>query len=326
MKSLCALLIGLLSFNLVQAKEGSFSVKQWTERNPSLAPLVSEWLRLETSLFDSSRSKDRTTMQKARELFAAGKMNESLALYNQIEKGSDYWLEAVEEKAWIFHREKEFDKALAQSKTLLSQAFVPVVGPEPFFLQSLTNLKICDYKAILETHQLFKNSQRQRIQDLKDLAQSGNNSALLSVITKADAFPLSFTSVGEESKSLPRQFYRDREFQKALLNYKLAEAAKNSSAQGLAMTRMQNRLKALAQAENEEIYKIVQKLNLIEVETIQRLHADRDLDQKSYQKGHFADTNSDQMIFPDDGHPWLDELDKYQVRVNSCPQNIRRKM
>lgn len=93
-----------------------------------------------------------------------------------------------------------------------------------------------------------------------------------------------------------------------------------------AMTRLQKRLQVLARRENDENFKMLQKLNLIEVETIQRVHADLHADPNTYKKGQFADINQDQLEFPDDGNPWMDELDKYQTRVNSCPRNVRRKM
>ena len=166
------------------------------------------------------------------------------------------------------------------------------------------------------------------------------------VIERADAFPLSFQEVGEPAKNLPRLFYRDQKLQVDLLQVKLTSAleglsdfastkltdafsktlAQYKQAAASAKQDLQERVKALAQTETDENFKIVQKLNLIEIETIQRIHADRELDKNSYTKGKFKQASVDDMVFPDDGQPWMDELDKYQVRVNSCPQDLRRKM
>jgi hypothetical protein len=282
------------------------------------------------------------TLTKARLLFQQGKFVDALEQYDQIERGTDHWLEVVEERGWAYHRQKEFQKALAQTKTLLSQAFLPVIGSEPFFLQSLSQLKICDYKGILETHKLYKESQRQRLLDIKSLVETGDHPALQRVQAKAQFFPLRFTDVGEEAKFLPRLFYRDIAVQKALLEIKLSQASlenlqsRTSAPAGLAselqklqaraQLNLKARMKILGEIESTENFKMVQKLNLIEVETIQRIHADQKLNPDAYSKGHFAKVDDDQLIFPDDGHPWVDELDKYQVKVNSCPQNIRRKM
>jgi hypothetical protein len=263
-------------------------------------------------------------MLKARKLFEAGKFSEALKEYDKVPRGSDQWLEAVEEKGWAYHRQKDYQKALAQTKTLLSQAFLPVIGSEPFFLQSLSQLKICDYKSILETHELFKTSQRQRIQDIQNLAKTGESPAVQSLTTKALTFPLTFPQVGEESKALPRQFYRDVQIQKSLMTIQNPKAAQKAIQQ--ARQSLKSRMKLLAENEVEENFKMVQKLNLIEVETIQRIHADQELAKDSFKKGQFKQASTDELVFPDDGHPWIDELDKYEVRVNSCPENIRRKM
>lgn len=168
---------------------------------------------------------------------------------------------------------------------------------------------------------------------MQALAGSGDSPAVQSLITKVQTFPLSFTEVGEEAKALPRLFHRDLPLQKALMAYKMAEASLKVTASS-EMTKLmkssakaiQSRMRQLAETEVQENFKMVQKLNLIEVETIQRIHADQKMAQDSFNKGEFAEVSTDQMVFPDDGHPWIDELDKYEVRVNRCPENIRRKM
>ncbi|MBX2996452.1 MAG: hypothetical protein KF681_16645 [Bdellovibrionaceae bacterium] len=290
------------------------------------------------------KSAPRAAMNEARALYGKGQFEQALAKYNEVPRGSDLWLEAVEEKGWAYHREKDFEKALAQTKTLLSNPFLSIVGSEPFFLQSLSQLKICDYKGILETHKLFKESQRQRLVELQGLSETGKSEALAKLIEKNDQFPLSFENVGESVKSMPRLFYKDLKFQQAVLELKMAKAAipvlenaKLNKKQKSVLTRLQKiaadgqaraeaRLKELALRENDQNFKMLQKLNLIEVETIQRIHADREMDRESFRKGQFAKAGDDQLVFPDDGRPWIDELDKYQVKVNSCPQNIRRRM
>lgn len=336
------------------ALAGSFSVKAWSEdlkktldSDPAKitrALDTKKWQSLQTKALQSSKSKDSKIMKRARKLFEAEKFTKALSEYEKIPRGNDHWLEAVEEKGWVYHRQKKYQKALAQTKTLLSQAFTPIIGSEPFFLQSLSQLKICDYKGILETHQAFKETQRQRLIDLRELSATGQSPAVVSLISKVDEFPLNFTAVGEEAKSLPRLFHRDIALQKALMSLKMSQFAleeierrqtvkvsqKSIDALKHTFKKAQNdlktRMKALADIENEENFKMVQKLNLIEVETIQRIHADQELDQDSFKKGEFTQVTANQMVFPDDGHPWIDELDKYEVRVNSCPGNIRRKM
>ena len=303
------------------------SVKTWSKSYDaaSNSKKAIDFASLEKNIFNEKNS-DLQNIKKARELFAKGQFDAAISAYDQVPKGSSYWLEAIEEKGWAYHRKGDFEKALAQTKTLLSDQFLPIVGTEAFFLQTLSQLKICDYKGVLETNQLFKDSQRARLVAIQDLSKKGQNAALLNVIEKTDSFPMTLTQVGEDLKTLPSLFYRDVEFQKALLEMKLNKVAGREILVSQSMTRLQNRIKTLARQETADNSKILQKLNLIEVETIQRIHSDLHVDKNSYQKGEFAKVDADQLVFPDDGRPWMDELDKYQVKVNSCPRNIRRKM
>lgn len=306
--------------------------------------------KLQKDALTPAATAERKNMQEARELYAARKFDEAIAKYNQIEKGSDYWLESVEEKGWAYHLKGDFEKSLAQTKTLLSQPLVQVVGSEPFFLQDLSNLKICDYKSIFSTDQEYKDTQKQRVSAIEQLATKGSSEAMMTVVTKAESFPLTFDQVGQETKSLPRLFYRDLEVQKRLMQMKLTdrgsallqermnsandaekarlskvvELLKKSNAQATAAYKA--RMQTLAKTEDKQNRMMLQKLGLIEVETIERMHADKEMNHKDYSKGNFSKVTTDQLVFPDDGNPWMDELDKYEVSANACPKNVRRKM
>lgn len=341
-----------LGSGFAQARDVKFSVEEWAQQvqNSMAAKDSKEISRLlnlksiEEKALERSDSADRRAMEKGRELFSQNKFNEAIAAYNQVSKDSDFWLESIEEKAWSYVRLNELNKALAQTKTLMSPVFNSVVGTEPFFLQSLANLKICDYKGVLETHRLFKDSQRARIKEMQNLADHGTSATLDSAVSKIKTIPVRISDLGNDVKLLPRLFYRDREFLKDVLRIKMADAAlpvlkANASDktvskaisqleanQKTARIGLQERMKHLAQTETNENFKMLQKLNLIEVETIQRVHIDQGADKKAYEKSEGTKAGAYDLVFEDDGHPWIDELDKYQVQTNSCPQNIRRKM
>ena len=93
---------------------------------------------------------------EARKAFDKAQYSRALSLYNEIPKSANDWLPAVEERGWSYFRQDDFEKALAQTKTLLSPQFIEIIDTEAFFLQSLSQLRICDYEGILETHRLFK--------------------------------------------------------------------------------------------------------------------------------------------------------------------------
>jgi hypothetical protein len=285
---------------------------------------------------------NKALMQKARDLYAKGNYDEARMAYNEVSKSSGYWLQAVEERAWSYFRQDQFDNALAQTKTLLSIQFSDFVNPEAYFLQALTQLKTCDYKDLFATNSMFKEKQKARLVEIQNLSESGMNEAFKNVIIAANSFPMKFADAGSNANHLPHLFYKDIELQRQLMRYKLSERALSvlksnadvpsvlqdsfEKTRNEASVALKSRMKKLAQQETEDSFKIVQKINLVEVEAIQRLHVDVDLDKKLFKKDKFKDTNSDQLVFVDDGRPWIDELDKYEVRSKACPQNIRRKM
>lgn len=356
MKSLTAFLV-TTAISVSAFADNSLSVKAWalklenSLKSGSAAEVTRQLdlTKIENDVLALRDVKERQTMTRARAAYKAGRLKEAIDLYNKIPKGSDYWLEAVEEKGWAYLRLNDTERALAQTKTLLNPTFLPIIGSEPFLLQTISQLKVCDYKEILKTNKTFKDTQKNRLIEVQNLADTGTSEAFNKVIAKVDQFPISFVDVGEESKLLPRLFYRDRDLQKNLLRVKMAEVGipvlQKSLANGTkyrtiaqkAMARLEAnarnakaalpvRMKNLAQAEVNESFDIIQRLNLIEVETIQRVHTDQSLDPNRYSKQKFSKTSADQLVFPDDGHPWIDELDKYQLELNACPTHVRRKI
>ena len=294
-------------------------------------------------LAKSDDSENKTLMKKARELYAKGNYDEARSTYGEVSKSSGYWLQAIEEKGWTYFRQDQFDNTLAQTKTLMSTQFAEYISPEGYFLQALTQLKTCDYKSLFKTNLKFKEKQKVRLVEIQALSETGMNEAFKNVMSSTKAFPMKYTEAGANINHLPQLFYRDLELQSNLLKYKLSESALTilasesanaptnletslQKSKNEAAAALKARIKKLAQNETEDNFKIVQKINLIEVEAIQRLHVDVDLDKGLFKKDKFKDTTVDQLVFVDDGRPWIDELDKYEVRAKACPQNIRRKM
>lgn len=332
------------------ASQERFSVEAWGQsfksalKNNKSQDLLNllDMKALEKQALTSSVENNKEKLEQARKLFAKKQFAEAMALYNQIPKGTDYWFNAVEEKGWTYFRQDDSEKALAQSKTLLSPQFSEVVNSEAYFLQSLTQLKICDYKGIFATHQMFKEKQKNRIVDVQNLAKSGMNEAYAKVINTTDQFPLLAKDLGDSFLHMPVLYYKDLEVQSALLKFKVSQKALDilkAQESGFAklqstltklnqdsFAKLKSRMMELASDETKENTKIVQKLNLIEVEAIQRIHTDMSLNDELYKKGKFKETDEDKLVFMDDGRPWIDELDKYEVTAKSCPQGIRRKM
>ncbi len=326
-----------------------FSIQNWTQaftqavqknQTSEIRALV-DFNKLETQAIPNCVDcKSKTLIAQARKLFSEQKYAEAELLYNQIPKRSDYWLTAVEERGWAHFRQDNFEKSIAQAKTLLSPQFIGIVNSEAFFLQSLSQLMICDYEGILATHQLFKEKQRDRLAEIQKLATTGFNESLKESLNNVTTFPLNLRQFGAHLKSLPSLFYRDIEVQRQILRIKISQAALSILSRhqnpklylSLEKTKLesanqlQNRVKLLAQRETEKNAFIIRRLNLVEVEAIQRIHTDLKLGEEMYQKNDFKKVNEDKLVFMDDGQPWIDELDKYDVAAKACARNIRRKM
>lgn len=342
------MLLVVASFRAKAADE-RFSVNDWNKQLAS--SLKSGGLKKSATLLDVKAlekkatvclsCENKETMTKARKIFADGKYAAAMDLYSKIPRGSDYWFEAVEEKGWAYFRQDDLEKALAQTKTLISPQFAEVVNAEAFFLQSLSQLKMCDYKGVFETHTLFKEKQKARIVTIQNLASTGMNEAFTKVIAKTDKFPLTLSDVSEAMSTLPLMFYRDKELQTQLLRFQVSQKgletlkAQNTGSAVQAQfkkinedsfAKLKNRMKVLAQEETNANFKVVQKLNLVEVEAIQRVHTDSQMADSMYNENKFEKVDSDKLVFMDDGRPWIDELDKYQVTSKACAKNIRRKM
>lgn len=282
----------------------------------------------------------KSKVQRARELFAKANYSGAISLYNQIPKTSDLWLQSVEERGWAYFRQNDFEKAIAQAKTLVSPQMVNIADSEGFFLQSLSQLRICDYAGVLETNKKFKDTQREKLLALQILVKTGTNADLENILNTVDKFPLAFTDLGSAPANLPLLFYRDLEVQRQIMKYRISQTA----IQAVATTKMstltnklqiakdnsyhllKSRIAKLAQEDINSSALIVQKLNLIEVETIQRIHSDLAIKENLYQTNEFNKAKDNQLVFMDDGRPWIDELDKYEVAAKVCPRDIRRKM
>lgn len=344
------LMMALVSTASVAGAADRLSIKDWGKsfeaalesKSSADALKLLDFKSLEkTALPKCVECDSKDTMKKARQQFAKGNFSESLNLYNQVQKGSDYWFQAIEEKGWAYFRQNDSEKALAQTKTLVSPQFGEVVNSEAYFLRSLTQLRICDYKGVFETHEIFKERQKARILEVQNLAKTGMNSAFSKTLTKVTSFPVKASDIAESLLDLPVLYYKDLDLQSQMLRFKVAEKAlailqnrgthptlqtQVSKIQQESLTQMKSRMKKLAQEETDANFRIVQKLNLIEVEAIHRIHTDMQLSEELYSKGDFKKAGEDQLVFLDDGRPWIDELDKYDVAAKSCSQNIRRKM
>lgn len=285
---------------------------------------------------------DQLELATARVLYQKGDVDQAIQHYSAVPKSSDFWNEAIEERAWAYLRKNDHDRALSDLTTVLSPAFAKTTGPEPYFLLELESLKVCDYPKILKTSKLFKERHKERLSELEKLAKTGVNKGINSVFSGFDESGYTSVAAGSAAQWMPRNFMRDREFAK---NMKLrtdlmtenrraqsklkdlassdpkfaAVLAENQQQADLARAAAALRLKQLAEIEIVEYRHILNKLHIVEGEVVERLHVDESLKGKRRDVAPIADAHNT-ISFPySDKEVWLDELDHYQSSVKNCP-------
>lgn len=191
--------------------------------------------------------RDRVYLSIGRLDYEIGYFDNAIAAFEKVEKTGPSWMESLEEAAWAEFRAGRPQATIGKLKTVTSIAFKDDTNSEPFFLMGLAQLRVCDFKAVFKTIDLFKS--------------------------------------------------------RFMGTTKTLEAS--------TLAKDQVRLK--------EIGETVQKLNLVEAETIQRLYVDENGKKRGGSMASIA-KGSDQLSFPatDDDEFWLDEVDGYKVSLKGC--------
>jgi hypothetical protein len=189
--------------------------------------------------------KDRVFISMGRLNYEIGNFDNAIAAYGKVEKTGPNWMESLEETAWAQFRLGHPQETIAKLKTVINPVFKSESTSEAYFLLGLAQLRVCDFKAVFKTIELFKKN--------------------FSDVTK---------QLEATNKNDPKL---------------------------------------------KEIGETVQKLNLVEAETIQRLYVDENGKKR---KGSVAkiERTGDEISFPstEDDEFWLDEVDAYKVSLKGC--------
>jgi hypothetical protein len=292
------------------------------------------------SLIDTKQKavgEDEILITAARMLYQDNKLDMAMKYYDKISKSSDYWLEALEEKAWIYARLNSFERTLGEMKTILNPAFSSQVGPESYFLGTLANLRLCDYFSIFEILRNFKAHTRDRILEIQKLADTGYNSVSDSSLKRLENGVQNWAQLGAAVDKLPRFINRDEILNRAVTrsrwaHQELKEAQALNTANSSFASRIplaekfvrENsnsapaRLKVMAQADQAEMKKILIKLQIVESEAIHRMHVGQTFALKA--KATRKPKIKNEIEFPfEDNEVWLDELDHYEASAKGCP-------
>ncbi|MDX9730966.1 MAG: hypothetical protein RBT63_04260 [Bdellovibrionales bacterium] len=267
---------------------------------------------------DRLQLSDRTLMKDARLAFEKKDYKKALSLYEEVPQASDYWAEALEERAWSHLHLKEHDRALALVKTLQAPPMNAEIGGEPYLLTTLIHLRLCNYNELFKTMKRFKSDIQPRHTAMKELAKTGETEETQKMINRSlDAKAMTRVTAGGDLTKLPRLFYRDAKIQEAF-QAMLKPGASDRFPRIIAL-----RMKALAERDAKETEDILRKLHLVEVESVSRIYAVQHLaDAKKAPEKIKRDAET--LVFPDDdGDIWLDELDSYHVNAKGCPGAVQ---
>lgn len=257
-----------------------------------------------------SAMSEKQLLSSARKNFEQKKFEEALKDYEQIPASSDRYLLVLEEKAWTYIHLDQMNKALAAARTLTSPALNGLTSIEPFLLRSLVLLKICDYVGVFQTLKDFKTQKKEQIIEIQNLAQNGVNSISQGALQQWMNNPEDWKSLKTQLGKLPQLFYHDKI---------MLQAAHKKD-----IVRLKKRLQELAIVENNENHRILQKLNLIEIESVQRVHIATQFNDR---QGKTLDKSQDDLVFKDSRDDvWLDELDSYQATIDRCEKKSGRTM
>lgn len=295
-------------------------------------------------------SEDLMTMTAARLLFQNGFLDAAIKYYQRIGKKSDYWFDAQEEMAWSFIRKGEPQNSIAITKTLVAPNFAAEVGPETFFLRSLSQLKVCDYPSVVETLNSFRNRFKPRVATLKELTERADTEQVKRTVQKMKAGSVKLTDLGADAHKLPRYTTRDQVllqnvmtekalekeaqiagtlyarsleggtgqvgFQARLEEFKKAVEARAQAARSATYAR----IKALAEEEITEVTGMLQKLHIVEAELLQQISiADRVIGAtkgtSSLKSGTTGSQAKDTVWFPAESETWFDEYANYKVDI-----------
>ena len=296
-------------------------------------------------------SQDLMTLTAARLLYQNGFLDAAQKYYEKVPKSSDHWFDAQEELGWTFIRKGEPQNTLATTKTLTVPEFASQVGPEPLFLQSLAQLKVCDYPAVVQSLNFFRDRYKMRAKDLMTISDSADNKDVMAFIERSKKGPVTLAKIGSAAKKLPRYITRDEVLTQAVATESALEKESKQAADlyarslsgGTAQVGFQgrleefkkavdmraqaarsttyNRVKSLAQEEVNEIAQILQKLHIVEAELLQQISlsnrvADASATQKAAVKaGSTGSKAQDRLVFPAEQETWFDELANYRIDI-----------
>lgn len=249
---------------------------------------------------------DYLIITRARAQYQAGDFAGAEKSYSEVPQASDFWVTAIEERAHTKGKAGDYNKALGDLTTLMSPVFEKNLGPEPYFTAALTYFRLCQYGKVIDTMEKYKKNMKARALALEAVADRRSDAKVIEAVEQLRKKGFTNVSYAKLAPLLPTNFHLDFGVRSVLND---PDATVDKVAQ-------------LASADLNEISRVTRQMQLVEAEVMQRLHiAEQRRGENRGKIGKFK-SGKNQLVFPYDGEVWLDEVDKYQVQSELCPNKV----
>jgi tetratricopeptide (TPR) repeat protein len=274
------------------------------------------------------------------------KLSAAVKYWNQVDQGSEYWLDALFEESWAYFMAGDYPRALGNIHTIQAPYFPGSFYPEADILKAVIYFSNCNYEAATTVVARFNKKYTPiRKEMAKVLAQvKGNPEAtykfLLSVRDNTASLDPSIKGIVENAMS-DRQLLRNIEYVKVLdeeLNhFKKAPSAFQTSGIGQQVQEALKLARSIAVQNAGKLAKSRYERNMDELDEhlrngekilIDITAAQRNLLDEKLQQGQVSKAESkifgvvkpdeEHLLWPYQGEYWRDELGFYRQVVESA--------
>ncbi|MBX3021531.1 MAG: tetratricopeptide repeat protein [Bdellovibrionales bacterium] len=164
---------GAGTYNIAKYQEG-LALAESNQLDRALAAFE-ELMQARSAAPVNDKTKVAAQMGKARVLYQKKAWDESLEVYRDVPRDSEFWHDTVFESSWAMLRSGRFRSALSNFNTLHSAFYEDNYMPESLLLRSIVYLYICKYDEMDKTLTLFSNIYKPVYTQIDRTLQSSDN-------------------------------------------------------------------------------------------------------------------------------------------------------
>ncbi len=272
-------------------------------------------------------------------------LGNAVEMWNRVDQGSEYWLDALFEESWAFFLADEYARALGNIHTIYSPFFTDAYYPEALVLKAVTFFVNCqvenagamvqrfheNFDPVQQELNSFLESNQDNMQFYSFLQQVRNGQANLSPRIRG----IVSTALSDRTLLRHLEYVRVLEGEEARLEQAPPEF-KNSSlgarilqdvavAKSFAIDQTGDLARARYSRLIEELQDLMNQIDTVDLEiaTYERGTLEREVQEQmtaaARSGGGDVEVDEEHQIWPFDGEYWRDELGFYRQQVtNQC--------